>query len=147
VPILVSSDDGRFVAAIHAGWRGVIVNVVGATVEQLCERSGAPAHSLVAAVGPCIGFEAFEVGPEVVVEFERAFGARAPVRRTDDGKGRVDLREAVKRQLRDAGLRDDHIDTTDRCTWRDWDEFFSHRRDRGITGRMCAMIAPRRHGH
>ena len=146
VPILLSSDDGTFVAAIHAGWRGVVANVVGVTVAQLRERSGASAQSFVAAVGPCIGFDAFEVGPEVVAEFERAFGAGAPVRRADDGKGRVDLREAVKRQLRDAGLREDRIDTTDRCTWRDGDEFFSHRRDRGITGRMCAMIAPKRHG-
>jgi YfiH family protein len=147
VPILLSSDDGKFVAAVHAGWRGVIANVVGSTVARLRERGGALPHSLVAAVGPCIGFDAFEVGPEVVVEFERAFGAGASVRRTDDGKGRVDLREAVKRQLREAGLREDRIDMTDRCTWRDGDEFFSHRRDRGITGRMCAMIASRRRGH
>ena len=147
VPILVSCDNGRSVAAIHAGWRGVIANVVGATVVQLRERSGASPHSLVAAIGPCIGFDAFEVGPEVVVEFERAFGAAAPVRRTDDGKGRIDLREAVRRQLRDAGLSDDRIDMTDRCTWRDGDEFFSHRRDRGITGRMCAITAPRRPSH
>jgi polyphenol oxidase len=147
VPILVSSEDGNTVAAIHAGWRGVVANVVGATVSQLCKRSGASLHSLVAAVGPCIGFDAFEVGLEVVAEFERAFGMTAPVRRMDGGKGRVDLREAVKRQLRGAGLREDHIDTTDRCTWRDRDEFFSHRRDRGITGRMCAMIAPRRRAH
>jgi copper oxidase (laccase) domain-containing protein len=60
----------------------------------------------------------------------------------NDGKGRVDLRQAVRVQLMTAGLRPHQIDTTDRCAFRDADEFYSHRRDRGITGRMCAMIAP-----
>ncbi len=74
--------------------------------------------------------------------FARAFGTDAPVRRTQEGKGSVDLREAVRRQLLGAGLESGRIDTTDRCTWRDAEEFYSHRRDRGITGRMCAIIAP-----
>jgi copper oxidase (laccase) domain-containing protein len=110
-------------------------------------RERSQGASFVGAIGPCIGFDAFEVGLEVVAEFERVLGANAPVRRTDDGKGRVDLRAAVKMQLRGAGLRDEQIDMTDRCSSRDVDEFYSHRRDRGITGRMSALIAPRRHGH
>jgi len=144
VPILMASDDGAIVAAIHAGWRGVVANVVAATMNQVRERS--PRSRFVAAIGPCIGFDSFEVGVEVLEEFERAFGADAPVRRVDEGKGRVDLREAVKRQLRMEGLSDDRIDTTDRCTFRDADEFFSHRRERGVTGRMCALIAPKGRG-
>lgn len=145
VPILVASTDGRLVAAIHAGWRGVVADVVGATLRQLRDRSRDA--SFVAAIGPCIGFDAFEVGLEVVAEFERVFGSAAPVRRTEDGKGRVDLRAGVMMQLRGAGLREEQLDTTDRCTSRDTGEFYSHRRDRGITGRMCALIAPGRHGH
>ena len=104
------------------------------------ERGGS---SFVAAIGPCIGFDAFEVGPEVLTEFQSVFEERAPIRRMDDGKGRVDLREGVRMQLIGAGLSDEQIDTTDRCTSRDADEFFSHRRDRGVTGRMAALIAPR----
>ena len=145
VPILLASDDGAIVAAIHAGWRGVVANVVGATMRQLRERS--PGTRFVAAIGPCIGFDAFEVGPEVIDEFERRFRGDAPVRRTSDGKGRVDLREAVKQQLHTEGLSDHHIDTTDRCTFRDAGEFFSHRRDRGVTGRMCAVIGAKGRGH
>lgn len=143
VPILVSSHDGKLVAAIHSGWRGVVAGVVGATIRQLHDRG---ASSLVAAIGPCIGFDAFEVGPEVLTEFERGFGERALIRRMADGKGRVDLREAVRMQLLGAGLCNEQIDTTDRCTSRDAGEFFSHRRDRGITGRMSALIAPRTRG-
>jgi YfiH family protein len=145
VPILIATQDGRHVAAIHAGWRGIVANVIGASVEQLRRRSGA--NSFVAAIGPCIGFDAFEVGPEVLAEFERVLGAAAPIRRTEDGKGRVDLRRAASMQLLLSGLRDEQIDSTDRCTYRDADEFFSHRRDRGVTGRMAALIAPRGRGH
>ena len=141
-PVLLSSDDGRIVGAIHAGWRGVVGSIVTAAVEDLTsDRSIAP-RSVVAAIGPCIGSDAFEVGEEVLDEFARVFGSHAPLGRNANGKGFVDLREAVRRQLLDAGLSPDHIDTTDRCTWRDADEFFSHRRDKGLTGRMAAIIGP-----
>jgi YfiH family protein len=137
VPVLLASADGITVAAIHAGWRGVIAGVVPNTLRHF------ESQSLLAAIGPCIGEEAFEVGPEVVAEFERVFGTDAPARRTDDGKGRVDLRRAIAMQLASSGIEAERIDTTDRCTFRDRDEFFSHRRDKGITGRMAALIAPR----
>ena len=118
---------------------GVIAEVVTHALEALrCDPS-----EVVAAIGPCIGFEAFEVGIEVIEQFERAFGEKALARRTPDGKGRVDLRRAIEIQLCGAGVHPDRIDTTDRCTFRDRDEFFSHRRDNGITGRMAALIAPR----
>jgi YfiH family protein len=135
VPVLVARTDGRRVAAIHAGWRGVVAGVVGAAMERL-----GPGE-YVAAVGPCIGMKAFEVGEEVVAAFEGVLGKDGPVRRMDDGKGRVDLREAVRKQLIQAGVGRECIDVTDRCTVRDREEFFSHRRDAGVTGRMAALIA------
>ena len=135
VPVLLGSDDGRRVAAVHAGWRGVVAGIVPNAVRAL-------ASNVVAAIGPCIGFDHFEVGPEVLDQFERAFNGHAPLRRRDDGKGHVDLREAIRLQLLAAGVGDDRIDTTDRCTFRDADEFFSHRRDKGVTGRMAALISP-----
>jgi copper oxidase (laccase) domain-containing protein len=96
----------------------------------------------VAAIGPSIGFDAFEVGPEVLDEFTRAFGEGALIRRHPGGKGNVNLREALRGQLVNAGVPENQIDTTDRCTHTHADEFFSHRRDKGITGRMAAIIAP-----
>jgi YfiH family protein len=141
VPILLSTRDGRAVAAVHAGWRGVVSGVLPASIRKLTELSGDPSATIVAAVGPCIGFEAFEVGPEVLAEFTNIFGDRAPVRRSAD-KGHVDLQAAVRLQLLDCGLLAANIDATDRCTYRDRDEFFSHRRERGLTGRMAAIIGP-----
>ena len=70
------------------------------------------------------------------------FAEEAPIVRHVGAKGYIDLRAAVRLQLLRAGLGDDRIDLTDRCTHHHADEFFSHRRDNGITGRMAAIIAP-----
>lgn len=70
-PILLSSGDGRVVAAVHAGWRGVVSGVLLNAVRVMKSEG---AREIVAAIGPCIGAESFEVGPEVLDEFVRAFG-------------------------------------------------------------------------
>lgn len=140
VPVLLASSDGKFVAAVHAGWRGVVAGVVPASVKALRERIG-DATEIFAAIGPSIGPANFEVGIDVVEEFRRVFAADAPAQIKCGGKGHVDLRAGIAIQLRACGVNGDHIDSTDRCTFRDADEFFSHRRERGVTGRMAAIIA------
>ncbi|HEX3358949.1 MAG TPA: peptidoglycan editing factor PgeF [Tepidisphaeraceae bacterium] len=142
VPVLIAGSDGAIVAAVHAGWRGVIAGVVTNAINKMI-AAGARTESLVVAVGPGISENVFEIGPEVIDEFQRVFGSDAPTRRTADGKGRVDLQRAITIQLNRAGVLSSQIDATDRCTFRDQAEFFSHRRDRGITGRMAALIAAR----
>jgi len=136
VPILLASDDGRTVAAVHAGWRGVVAGAVQAALAAV--GAGERPETCVAAIGPCIGGDAFEVGPEVVEEFFRVFGDEAPLVRRVGEKGYVDLRAAVLR----GGLPPERVDVSDRCSYRDADEFYSHRRDNGVTGRMAAIISP-----
>jgi YfiH family protein len=145
VPILIADDTGRTVTAVHAGWRGVVAQIIPAAIRKMCDLTPSlEPHRLIAAIGPCIGFDAFEVGSDVLAEFRRVFGSDAPVSPDDDsGKGHVDLAAACRMQLLDAGLDEHRIDTTDRCTYRDAGEFFSHRRDNGVTGRMAAIISPR----
>jgi len=145
VPILLSGGDGRTVGAVHAGWRGIVAGVIPAAVGRMLEVGGETgADEFVAAIGPCIGYDAFEVGPEVLVEFERVFGKAAPIARGANGKGNVDLRRAAQMQLLSCGLLGENVDSTDRCTVTHREEFFSHRRERGITGRMAAVIAANR---
>lgn len=139
VPILISSGDGRTVSAVHAGWRGVVAEVVIRAIDAMKTD---PAQ-VVAAVGPCIGYDSFEVGVEVATQFAAKFSDTSLLRCCRNGKARVDLRRAVRIQLEHAGVDRSSIDVSDRCTFRDHDEFFSHRRDNGITGRMAALIAPR----
>jgi YfiH family protein len=137
VPILLATRDGERVAAVHAGWRGIVAGVLPRAAQILAEDFP---DELLAAIGPCISFEAFEVGSEVLAEFRSVFGDAAPIRANSDGKGHVNLREAARLQLLSLDVPQAQIDTTDRCTKRDADEFFSHRRDKGVTGRMAAVI-------
>jgi YfiH family protein len=138
VPVLLADEQGRGVAAVHAGWRGVVAGVVPRALEKL--RAISPDSNFIAAIGPCIGFDAFEVGPEVLDAFHNLLGDKAPIRRAPNGKGHVDLRAAIATQLHLAGILKDKIDSTDRCTFTHADEFFSHRRDNGVTGRMVALV-------
>lgn len=133
IPILLADISGKHVAAIHAGWRGIIANVIGHTLAKFADSA-----NIIAGIGPCIGVDAFEVGPEVLAHFRDAFGAQAPIR-----GNHVDLRSAARLQLLAAGVPDGQIDSTDRCTVGHVAEFFSHRRDAGVTGRMANLIAAR----
>lgn len=131
VPILLAATDGSAVAAVHAGWRGLLSGVVE-------EAVGALASRFVAAIGPCIGVKRFEVGQEVAERFDARF-----VRRDFGSRPHVDLRAATHALLHRLGAQ--QIDTTDRCTAEHEKEFFSHRRDvthRQLesTGRMSSVI-------
>ncbi len=143
-PVLLADEPGRIVAAVHAGWRGVVAGVVREGVRRMRELGAGP---IAAAVGPCIGPGAFEVGPEVVEAMHATLAARAPVLPHPDaaareqGKAMLDLAGAIHAQLEDAGV--ERVDVIRRCTVAEPDEFFSHRRDAGVTGRMGAFIGPR----
>lgn len=134
VPVLLASADGRSVAAVHAGWRGLVAGVIERAADAL-------ASPLVAAIGPCISAAHFEIGPEVAERFDDRF-----VRLDLGEKPHIDLRAAVHDRLTRLGAG--RIDTTDRCTYAHEADFFSHRRDvthRGMdtTGRMLSLIAPK----
>jgi YfiH family protein len=140
VPLLLATPDGRRVAAVHAGWRGAVAGVATQAVRGLCADRYRPGDLLVA-IGPAIGFEAFEVGTEVLAAFGRVWGSMAPVRWLGE-RGRVDLRQSLILELGQAGVPRHRIDCSDRCTVTHGEEFFSHRRDHGLTGRMLAIIGP-----
>ena len=140
VPVLLASRGGAVVAAVHAGWRGLVAGVIGQAVGQLAQM--VDVGELVAAVGPHIGAAHFEVGPEVVQAFEHA-GLGEAVREHVGGKAHVDMLEAALMQLEAGGVRRDQVDfDAGLCTFERVGEFFSHRRDAGATGRMAAVISP-----
>ncbi len=132
VPILVGSRT-RGVAAIHAGWKGVVSGVVAAALKEL------GADDAVAAIGPCIGPCCFEVGVDVALQIATACGDPRVVARRDGEKAHLDLRLAVRAQLVAAGARD--IEDVPGCTRCDAARFFSYRRDGAQSGRHLAAIA------
>lgn len=141
VALLLSCRASGAVAAVHAGWRGVVGGVVLNAVRTLQDRFGAAPSDLVAAIGPCIGVEAFEVGEEVAEAFHHAGLSECVARAAKWPRPHVDLFAAVSAQLRRAGVDGSAIDGSPRCTASEPDLFFSHRRDAGRTGRLAAIIA------
>jgi YfiH family protein len=143
VPMLVADRQGRAVAAIHAGWRGMAAGVVRAAVGALAE-AGADARDLVAAVGPSIGPCCYQVDAPV----RDAFLAAAPDAAAwfeEDGPGhwRLDLWRAGRDSLVDAGVPASSIHAARLCTADHPDRFFSHRREGASAGRMVAAIRRR----
>jgi YfiH family protein len=136
-PILLASRDGRVVAALHAGWRGAVSGVLENGVSAFVRHGVAP-HDVVAVVGPTIGQNAFEVGPDVIEVAARACELDGLVVAGRDDRTHLDLPGFVERLLKRAGVVD--VTVVRRCTFAD-EEFFSHRRDNGVTGRQLSAIA------
>jgi len=122
LPIAVARDNGRpALALLHAGRLGLLAGIVEAGVEAL--GTGA----LAAAVGPGIGPCCYEVGDDIASSYRERFGAE-----TVRGRN-LDLWTVAERVLRDAGVT--AVERADVCTACN-DEYFSHRRDAGVTGRQ-----------
>jgi YfiH family protein len=144
VPVLVGCARSGAVAAIHAGWRGIVAGVVGRAVDAMVRDHGADPCELVAAIGPCIGRDVYEVGPEVAAEFAAAVG---PAFVLPPGgpraKEHIDCHGAVRAQLAACGIPPRSIDGEELCTVVNGGDFFSYRRDGARSGRMAAVIVPR----
>ena len=143
VPVLLADPRGGAVAAVHAGWRGVVANIVARAVGAFAELAVGPGDLLVA-IGPHIRAEAFEVGDEVADAFRVAVPDPAVIVRAAPGdRARVNLARALRFQLLAAGVDPNHIDDVGGCTYREADRFFSYRRDGAASGRHLAAIATR----
>ena len=170
VPVLVADTRTHAVAAFHAGWRGTLARIVERGIGTLRRDFGSRPEDLIAAIGPSIGACCFAVGEEVRHEFESQFAyapslfsevydsdpirekypmlfltARAPGHSNLGPQIHMDLWEANRRQLLDAGLRPSAITTIGHCTactrLRDGRrKYFSHRAEQGFTGRMLSLI-------
>jgi polyphenol oxidase len=165
IPVLVADRKNRAVAAFHAGWRGTLARIVENGVGRMRLEFGSRPEHLIAAIGPGIGQCCYSVGDEVRQQFESQFlyapelfrevydsdpvkekypmlflTARAPGH-SDLGPGmHLDLVEANRRQLLAAGLKKGSIFVAGLCTGCNTDRFFSHRIEKGFTGRMMSVI-------
>jgi hypothetical protein len=165
IPILVADRKRRAVAAFHAGWRGTAKRIVETGIGRMRLEFGSRPEDLIAAIGPGIGACCYAIGEEVLSSFESQFAyARDLIREvydTDPVRTRypmlfltqrapghssigpslhLDLVEANRRQLFDAGLKTGAIHVVGGCTSCQPDLFFSHRASQGHTGRMLAVI-------
>jgi YfiH family protein len=142
VALLLADADSGAVAAVHAGWRGVVARVVPAAVEALCVQAKARPDRIFVAISPHIRRCCFEVGRDVAAQL----AAVSPTPHAVDAgfdPPHVDLAAVVCGHLRQCGLLDAQIDDLGGCTRCEPVRFFSFRRDGAGAGRHLAVIAAR----
>lgn len=168
LPIMLVDRKRRVVGVFHAGWRGTVKRIVEKGVGEMRKHFGSRPRDLKAAIGPGIRACCYQVGPELRDSFEAQFSyagdlfrqvketnairekypllflsARPPGRSHLPEAIYLDLPEANRRQLLEAGLAPTNICDLGQCTSCGRELFFSHRADRGVTGRMMAVVGLR----
>ncbi|WP_394176751.1 peptidoglycan editing factor PgeF [Thalassotalea litorea] len=134
LPILLASASGTELAAIHAGWRPLVSGIVENTVQKFTCKT----RNIHAWLGPCIGAQQFEVGPEVRAQFIQINTDNDVFfKQTGNGKFIGDLHGLAIKILQQLGVQ--HIQRSQCCTVSSGNDFFSYRRD-GQTGRMATVI-------
>jgi YfiH family protein len=166
VPVLLVDPVERAVGAFHAGWRGTLARIVEKGVGEMRRAYGSQPENLGAAIGPAIGRCCYEVSEELKEKFASQFAyadelfeevfssepvrekypllfmnMRAPGHGEPPSTVHLDLIEANRRQLLDAGVAEANIWISGLCTSCRNDLLFSHRKEKGRTGRMVAAIA------
>ncbi|MFB1486041.1 MULTISPECIES: peptidoglycan editing factor PgeF [unclassified Thiocapsa] len=139
LPVLMCDDRGTRVAAVHAGWRGLASGILERAIAAMGGASGRNvSERILVWLGPAIGPDAFEVGPEVRARFLEADPASIDAfRASRDGRFLADLAALARRRLARIGVTG--VYGGGYCTHSDPRRFFSYRRD-GVTGRMASLI-------
>jgi YfiH family protein len=135
LPVLLCGVDGREIAAIHAGWRGLSAGII----EETVGRMRTVPSNLIAWLGPGISQPNFEVGDEVREAF-LAYGpaADAAFERNDRGRWQADLYKLARQHLGRTGVF--NVSGGDWCTYADAEHFHSYRRDGDKAGRMLSFV-------
>jgi YfiH family protein len=136
LPVLFAAPGARAVAAAHAGWRGLALGVLEATLAAVCDAAACEPREVKAWLGACIGPTQFEVGPDVLEAFQ-ATPDSVHFRPRGQGKWLANLAGLARDRLHAAGVVD--VSGGAWCTVSEPSRFFSFRRDR-VTGRMAAFV-------
>jgi YfiH family protein len=145
VPVLLSMDGGRVVAAVHAGWRGIAKGVVPSAFQAMV-RAAAPWREITAVIGPHIGPCCYEVDSPVMERLQARFPERldSVLTPVDSDHWMLDLGALVRTELIRAGVRPAEVGSfTEACTCCDVRRFHSYRRDGARAGRLLHWIAAR----
>lgn len=143
VPLFFYDPVKNVVALAHSGWRGTVAKI-GAKMVHLMERDyGCMDYNIIAAIGPSICKDCYEVSRDVYEEFEKSFAVselEEIFEAKTDGKYQLDLWKANELILTQAGIQKEHLDVTDICTCCNPDLLFSHRASHGKRGNLAAFI-------
>jgi YfiH family protein len=148
-PILLHDPVRRAVGLAHAGWRGTVKNVSKSVVQAMVDRLGCSPQNITAVIGPAIGPCCYQVGNDVIKAVEAIFPQMSPsdsskqlFSRRNERHAYFDLWETNRQQLKTVGVGQTVVSGL--CTACHTDHFFSHRAERGKTGRFGVVIGYRR---
>lgn len=143
VPLLFHDPARQVVGIVHAGWQGTMLKIGAEAVKQIGERYGSKPEDLVVGVGPSICTHCYQVGEDVCRKFHRLWGGEADAFILEKADGLyLDLWGANEFSLRQAGVKT--IEQSRICTGEHLDEWYSYRKERGLTGRFAVVIALKR---
>ena len=139
-PILLFDPEKRAVGIVHAGWQGTVKKVAGQVVSTMQSAYGSRPGDILAAIGPAIGPDHYAVGPVVIEQVNYAFGKDSEsILLEQNNKTHFDLWSANKMILQQAGVT--QIEVAGLCTACHPEDWYSHRAQKGKTGRFGALIA------
>jgi len=136
VPVMIVDPVRLAIGVAHAGWKGTILMLPAKTILKMKESFSTDPSDCIVALGPSIGPCCYEVGEELISQFDNAFGVGKCTK-----KNKLDLSQAVKLQLVDVGVSVDNIVSDGHCTACNLDLFYSHRAENGTTGRMLSVMS------
>lgn len=140
VPILVHDPTKGVIGVSHAGWLGTVRDVAGVTVRTMSERYGSDPSDIISCIGPSIGPDHYEVGEDVIAQVKQTFGADSDlVLHPHKTRFHLDLWKSNEYLLKRAGVS--QIETAGICTACHTEDWFSHRAEKGKTGRFGTLIA------
>ena len=142
VPVIIGDARTGACAAVHAGWRGTLAQVVRQALTRMHEEYGTDAPDVCAAIGPAARACCYEVGTEVIEAFRASFtDADELLKGTREGHALVDIQRANRHQLLAAGVREERIHIAPLCTMCRTDLFFSYRREKWLYGRVGRLLS------
>ncbi|HEX3281682.1 MAG TPA: peptidoglycan editing factor PgeF [Pyrinomonadaceae bacterium] len=142
VPILIGDPKTGAFAAVHAGWRGTVVEVVTRALARLVSDYKTQAGNAIVAIGPAAGSCCYEVGKEVIDAFGDRFAASTDLfKSTRTDHACVDLIKANRAQLMAVGVNEANIYSAPLCTMCRTDLFFSYRREKNLYGKVGRLMS------
>lgn len=146
VPVYIVDPVKRAIGLVHSGWRGTVGQISAKAIRMMADAYGSDPSDLVCAVGPSICVDHYEISEDVAQAFINAFGAealgsRGILRPSREGHYKLDLWEANRMILENAGVPRENIAVTDICTRHNPEYLFSHRAVGDHRGNCCAFLS------
>lgn len=139
LPIILHDPVRGVVGIVHAGWKGTVGRIAEATVQSMTGHYGCRPADIRAGIGPGIGPGCYEIGPDVGQLVRQRLPFPGLLDPSGNGKAHLDLWEANRALLARAGVG--KIEIAGICTACDTESWFSHRAEKGRTGRFAAVVA------